>query len=138
MGTTTEIELPLGHYTLSGSARRPVFIATGTGLAPFLPMFQALQASGRLAHAMLVFGCRTREDDLTAGLVELPGRVIRCMSREDAPDGGLRGRVTDALQTLECDFEASDFYVCGASTMVADCKALLEARGVQHLYTESF
>jgi len=60
------------------------------------------------------------------------------MSREDAPEGGLKGRVTDALQTLECDFETTDFYVCGASTMVADCKALLESRGAQHLYTESF
>ena len=138
IGTATEIELPLGQYTLSGSTRPAVFIATGTGLAPFLPMFQALQASGHLEHAVLIFGCRTRREDLTAGLTTLPGRVVRCISREPAPQDGVDGRVTDAVGALEWGFHTTDFYVCGAAAMVADCTALLGTRGARHVYAEIF
>ena len=138
VGTATEIELPLGSYTLSGSGRRPVFVATGTGLAPFLPMFQVLQSDGNLAEAVLLFGCRTCSEDITAVSNLLPARIVRCVSREQAPEGGFNGRVTDALAVLEFDLDATDFYLCGSSAMVADCRALLETRGAKHLYTESF
>lgn len=42
LGDRTEIEWPLGRYTIARTAHRMVFIATGTGLAPFLPMFRQL------------------------------------------------------------------------------------------------
>lgn len=137
-GASTEIELPLGQYVLSGSGRRQVFVATGTGLAPFVPMFHALQAQGSLADAVLVFGCRTLAEDISAAITPLPARVIRCVSREAPPDGGVHGRVTDALATFEFDPAATDFYLCGSSEMVAGCKAMLEQRGALHLYTENF
>ena len=45
-GEATEIEAPLGHYHLMGNSHRKVFVATGTGLVPFLPMFEQLAQSG--------------------------------------------------------------------------------------------
>lgn len=138
VGAATEIELPLGNYTLSGSTRRPVFVATGTGLAPFLPMFRALQAGDHLANAVLFFGCRTGSEDITIGAGPLPARVVRCVSRERPPEGGINGRVTDALAAFEFDPDATDFYLCGSSAMVAQCRTLLESRGAKHLHTESF
>lgn len=137
-GTVTEIELPLGQYTLNRSGRRQVFIATGTGLAPFLPMFQALQTDGALGDAVLFFGCRTTEEDITAESRPLPGRVIRCVSRDVVPGDAFRGRVTAALADFGFEPEATDFYVCGSSAMVADSRAVLEARGAKYLFTESF
>jgi phytoene dehydrogenase-like protein/NAD(P)H-flavin reductase len=138
VGGSTEIELPLGQYTLSGSGRRQVFIATGTGLAPFLPMFERLQATGALDQAVLLFGCKRRDEDITTESPVLPGTVIRCVSQEDAPAQGLRGRVTDALRSFEFDPEDTDFYLCGSSAMVADVRAVLEAREARHLHAESF
>jgi all-trans-retinol 13,14-reductase len=137
-GTSTEIELPLGQYTLTGSGRRQVFIATGTGLAPFLPMFQALQANGTLGDAVLFFGHRNADDDITVEHNPLPGRIVRCVSGDTSPRDHYKGRVTGALETFEFEPDATDFYVCGSSAMIADCRTMLEGRGAKHLFIESF
>ena len=133
-GTRTTIELPLGQFTAVPSDRRRVFVATGTGLAPFLPMFAAPE---RRDDDLMVFGCRTGEDDLTTLLPDPMPTVLRCISREDV-DGTLRGRVTNALETLDFDPAGTDFYLCGSSAMVADGMALLESRGAEHLFTEPY
>lgn len=138
VGTRTEIELPLGEYTLADSPRKKVFVATGTGLAPFLPMFGQLQRQGRIDDATLVFGCRTVADDITAPMTGLPPTLLRCISREDANAPALRGRVTDGLAGLAFDPEATDFYLCGSAAMVSDCKTLLERRGAKYLYIENY
>lgn len=138
VGTRTEIELPLGEYTLVESPRNKVFVATGTGLTPFLPMFRTLAQQDRLSEAALIFGCKTVAEDITTAMAPLPAHVTRCVSREPAPAGGVQGRVTDALAQLEFDPANTDFYVCGSSAMVADCKALLERRGALHVFIESY
>jgi phytoene dehydrogenase-like protein/NAD(P)H-flavin reductase len=138
VGTRTRIELPLGSYTLVPNDHAKVFVATGTGLAPFLPMFRQLAGEGRLDRAVLLFGCRTAEEDITAGLGPLPGRVVRCVSRGTPPAGGLAGRVTAALGDFVFDPERTDFHLCGASAMVADARRVLEQRGARHLLTESY
>jgi all-trans-retinol 13,14-reductase len=138
LGTRTEIELPLGEYTLVESPRSKVFVATGTGLTPFLPMFGTLAQQNRLGDATLLFGYKAAGEDITAGMAPLPARVLRCVSRDAAPAGGVQGRVTDALAHLDFDPADTDFYVCGSSAMVADCKALLERRGALHVYIESY
>ncbi|RVT48118.1 FAD-binding protein [Rubrivivax albus] len=137
-GTATRIELPLGHYTLARSPRRKVFVATGTGLAPFLPMFRQLQQDGGLDACELVFGCRTAAEDITAGLTPLPATVVACVSRERARPGGFQGRVSAALSSLAFDPADTDFYVCGSAAMVADCRAVLEARGASQILVEAY
>lgn len=101
-GSETVIELPLGRYTLTPSASLKIFVATGTGLAPFLPMFRLLDARGQLQDSILLYGCRTRNDDLSRLLAQpqavehaahlsehaahpLPGIVIACYSRATVP-----------------------------------------------------
>ena len=133
-GTRTTIELPLGQFTATPSDRRRVFVATGTGLAPFLPMFATPE---RKDDDLLIFGCRTGEDDLPSLLPDPTPTVLRCISREDV-DGALHGRVTDALETLDFDPAETEFYLCGSSAMVADAMALLERRGAKHLFTEPY
>ena len=133
-GTRTTIELPLGQFTAAPSDRRRVFVATGTGLAPFLPM---LATSKRRDDDLVIFGCRTGEDDLTSLLPDPMPTVLRCISREDV-NGALHGRVTDALETLDFDPAGTDFYLCGSAAMVADSMALLERRDAKHLFTEPY
>ncbi|MDO5102541.1 MAG: FAD-dependent oxidoreductase [Lautropia sp.] len=143
LGTTTQVELPLGQYTLAENSHRKIFVATGTGLAPFLPMLASLNETG-LRQATLIFGCRTAEDDLTTKLPDappLPGTIIRCYSRMHGTGSGetlLHGRVTDALNTLSFTPDDTDFYLCGASSMVADCRALLAKRGARHVWVEMY
>ena len=134
-GTRTVVELPLGRYALRESGRRRVFIATGTGLAPFLAMFRH---ADDLGNDTLLFGCRNREEDLTT-LVDapLPGRVVRCLSRE-AVDGSFHGRVTDALKDIVAELSGADVYLCGSAAMVADCRSLLERADVAEVLTEPY
>ena len=138
-GATTVVELPLGGFGLANSDRRRLFIATGTGIAPMLAMFA--QAPG-LEHDTLVFGCRNREEDLTTVIDSpMPGRVLRCLSREEAPRA-FHGRVTDALPGLAdssgLDPRSTEVYLCGSAAMVADTRGLLERAGYDSIHTEPY
>ncbi len=137
-GEATEIELPLGSYHLLRNAHRKVFVATGTGLAPFLPMFEQMAQAGELGTAELYFGCRTSADDITGAFAYLPPRTVACVSRTQTTAGGFSGRVTQALARLEFDPSATDFYVCGSAAMVADCRAILERAGAPWILTEPY
>ena len=138
-GTRTVVETPLGGFGLAGSGRRRLFIATGTGIAPMLAMFA--QAPG-LEHDTLLFGCRHRDEDLTS-LIEspMPGRVVRCLSREEAPNT-FHGRVTDALPEVidgsDLDPDRTDVYLCGSAAMVSDTHRFLERAGYESIHTEPY
>ena len=137
-GTKTQIELPLGQYTMAPNTRRKVFVATGTGLAPFLPMFGQLERDGALADTELHFGYRTAAEDITAHFVPMPAKVVRCVSREPPPPGGFAGRVSAAMVSLAFDAASTDFYVCGSAAMVADCREALQRRGASNIYIETY
>ena len=138
-GTRTVVETPLGGFGLAGSGRRRLFIATGTGIAPMLAMFA--QAPG-LEHDTLLFGCRHRDEDLTS-LIDspMPGRVVRCLSREEAPNT-FHGRVTDALPEVidgsDLDPDRTDVYLCGSAAMVSDTHRFLERAGYESIHTEPY
>ena len=139
LGTETEMEIPLGSYRLLRNDRRRVFVATGTGLAPFLPMLGELRRSGEDAGAELLFGCATRADNpLPCFAATLPRATRLCMSREAPPPGGFHGRVTAALGDLIFDPLKTDFYVCGSAAMVADCRERLEKAGALFIHTETY
>jgi NAD(P)H-flavin reductase len=137
-GAATEVEGPFGGYRLEPNAHRKVFIATGTGLAPFLPMFGEMSKVGEIEAAELYFGCRTAADDIARALAPSPPRTIVCASRDQAAGDVFHGRVTQALAGLAFDPAATDFYVCGSAAMVADCRAILERAGAKRILTELF
>nr|WP_314258568.1 FAD-dependent oxidoreductase [uncultured Devosia sp.] len=141
LGTSTMIEGPMGRFTLGDSGRRKVFVATGTGLVPFLPMFQQLAREGRLEEATLYFGCRSKADDITVGATSLPGNVVLCLDGEGeagkAPQA-FAGRVTDVLALHDGALAEEEFYLCGSAAMVADAAALLARRGAGQVFSELY
>jgi all-trans-retinol 13,14-reductase len=139
VGTESAIELPLGSYRLLRSTRRKVFVATGTGIAPFLPMLNELHGRGEDGNVELLFGCGTRADNLLSCFPAiLPSATLLCMSREAPQAGGFSGRVTAALRRRAFDPQGTDFYVCGSAAMVADCRGILETAGALHIHTEAY
>jgi NAD(P)H-flavin reductase len=136
-GEATEIELPLGSYRLLRNTNRKVFVATGTGLAPFLPMFEEMVKAGELDAAELYFGCRTLAENITEAFAAVP-RTTVCVSRGQAPPGGFQGRVTQALASFRFDPQATDFYICGSAAMVADCRTILERAGAARILIEPY
>ncbi|CAI6088437.1 unnamed protein product [Clonostachys chloroleuca] len=123
VGAKTEVELPFGAFRLQDSDRRKVFVATGTGIVPFLPMFVAMEETGQLASAQLYFGCRFAAEDITKGLSPLPNTTL-CVSGELVDGNVFHGRVTQALSTLDFDPEMTEFYLCGAPAMVKESPSL--------------
>ena len=140
-GDQVTLELPYGHFLHDAATgdthpddtprRRRIFIATGTGIAPFLAEF----SDAARANDTLIVGYSTTSDDLTSRLTATLPRVVTCISREDAP-GCFHGRVTHYLRAHGIDPHA-DYYVCGSPLMVADVTRLIRDAGGR-VHTESF
>lgn len=138
-GAETEVELPFGTYQLQLNSHRRVFVATGTGIAPFLPMFAKLEALGELGSAELLFGCSHKEDDIIhSGHFKPLPRTTVCISRDPATEGIFHGRVTEVLAGLEFDPETTDFYLCGAPAMMESCRTILFTAGATRILVEPY
>ncbi|OQU97425.1 Oxidoreductase NAD-binding domain-containing protein [Cladophialophora immunda] len=136
-GEETEVELPFGAFQLQRNSHRRIFVATGTGIAPFLPMFVALAASGELETAELLFGCYHGEDDITRHFKPLP-RTTVCVDGDPSAEGVFHGRVTDILADLKFDPSTTDFYLCGIPAMMDGCQTILAHAGATQVLTEPF
>jgi ferredoxin-NADP reductase len=126
---------PMGYFIFRASDRTPVFIATGTGVAPFVSMCRA-----GVGGFICLHGAR-RESDLMyrAELHERAARYIPCLSRgSEGGEDGFQGRVTDCLAQLSTD-PPYDFYLCGRQEMVRDALEIIDARFEgAHAYSEVF
>ena len=140
-GDQVTLELPYGHFLHDAAIgdthpddtprRRRIFVATGTGIAPFLAEFE----QGVRADDVLLLGLATTSEDPTTRLDTTLPRVIHCVSRENTT-GTFHGRVTHYLRAHGIDTRA-DYYVCGSPLMVADVTRLIRDAG-GHVHTESF
>ncbi len=100
-----------------------VFIATGTGIAPFLSYMQTFQKP----PVQCLYGVRRNADAI--GLSNLrnfcPTRLA--VSRE--PTNDHHGRVTDLLETLPLAPDVH-FYCCGLESMVNEVGDWLQSKGI--------
>lgn len=132
---------PLGRFSLQpGDApSRHLFLATGTGVAPFRAMLAQLRpalAAGRV-QVVLLQGARTRDDLLFADefcalSASCPAFVWRpCLSRGEAPDlpAVRTGYIQDQLVTVQPDPTADLAWLCGNPAMVDAGFAALRAAG---------
>ncbi|MBV35056.1 MAG: all-trans-retinol 13,14-reductase [Rickettsiales bacterium] len=136
-GQETKVELPYGSFQLQRNTHRKVFVATGTGIAPFLPMFEALASSSELESAELLFGCYHAEDDITHNFETLP-RTTVCVDGDPSARGVFHGRVTDILTDLKFDPATTDFYICGIPAMMDSCRTILAHAAATQVLTEPF
>jgi len=103
-----------------------VWIAAGTGVAPFASMAR----SGMLADKTLVHSSRTLAGLYLRGYFSsmLDGRYVPCCSTE-SDEGVFPGRTTTWLASAKVP-AAERYLLCGSSRMVVDVRDLLIARGV--------
>ncbi|MGB7921448.1 MAG: FAD-dependent oxidoreductase [Desulfobacterales bacterium] len=135
IGTAFTFSGPHGYFVFQASARPPVFVATGTGVAPFAAMARAGVSGFTLLH-----GVRQAGERYYASLFRSKARrYVACLSEEDPSEGGtFHGRVTDYLAShLEPD--RYEFYLCGRAEMVRDVIWLVDDRFPGSMvYTEIF
>ena len=124
-GDTIWITEPRGEFT--GNDDPAVWIATGTGIAPFYSMLK----SGRSANKILIHGNRYLEQfHFYDFFMELLGdQYIRCCSAEE-DEGVYHGRVTNFLQEHPLPDPALKYYLCGSAEMVVELRDILIEKGI--------
>lgn len=135
IGTGFEISKPEGYFTFKPSHRPPVFVATGTGIAPFCSML----CSG-ISGFILLHGVDSPQDIYYQTKFKSGADLyIPCISKEyQASTEHFRGRVTDYLQS-QLPTAVYDFYLCGRRGMIRDVTWLVDERFPGSLiYTEIF
>lgn len=148
-GTTLNlIGKPLGRFIVHDTGKPKIFVATGTGVAPFVPMIKATLDKDPKADVKLYFGARTIEDDYCDRLFnDYLGEqhphfeVIHCISKPDGelPEGSHHGRVTKIVPEHIEDCRTQEFYLCGNPQMVDDIQEFLRKNGAdENLFTEKY
>jgi ferredoxin-NADP reductase len=127
IGTPFQCSGPHGHFVFQGPANPPVFVATGTGVAPFV----AFCRSGAVP-VLLLHGVGAPERLVYQDLLQDACRdYVACISR---PCGNMErlenvfpGRVTHYLER-QLEPGIYDFYLCGRRSMIRDATALVDER----------
>jgi benzoate/toluate 1,2-dioxygenase reductase subunit len=129
---------PHGYFRFYPSERMPAFIATGTGIAPFVSM-----AKTGARDFILLHGVRRSMDLYYEPLLRKAARLyVPCLStlrdlREAVP-GAFAGRVTEYVAD-QMTSGAYDFYLCGRGDMIRDLILLVDQKFPDSLvYTETF
>jgi ferredoxin-NADP reductase len=136
MGTALDFTGPAGHFIYRPSERPAIFIATGTGVAPFAAMCR----TGVTGFVML-HGVADAGDLYFRELLEpAADRYIPCLTVEPPPlpSGAYRGRVTQYLQD-QLPAGPYDFYLAGRREMIADVIAIVDHQfPSSRVYSEIF
>jgi benzoate/toluate 1,2-dioxygenase reductase subunit len=122
-GETFGVSDPTGFFTFQSHGRTAVFVATGTGVAPFVAFVRA-----GIQGALFLHGA-TYETDLLYRL-EMEKAAIVYMPCLTGSARGCRawpGRVTSYLER-ELQSGEYDFYLCGNGNMVRDAVEIIDRR----------
>lgn len=124
-GENLQISKPFGRFI--GTDEPAWWIATGTGIAPFIAMSQQLAYHNK----QLIHGARTIDGFLFKELFEkwLGDRYIKCCTTEVA-ENVYFGRLTNWLKEqkeLPLDIK---YYLCGNPEMVVEVRDILVSKGI--------
>jgi len=136
-GTKLKAIAPLGTFVLLEPPDYPirdtVFIATGTGVAPFIGMIGHILAMRYDIDVHLVFGCRYKHDLIYMDVLEKWERerpnfhLYATLSRpENSGWKGRTGYVQKVIETEIQDPDQKDVYICGLHNMVEDVTKLCQ------------
>ena len=123
-GDMVEVHGPFGKFGLDEKKReshKHVFIASGTGIAPFHSIVKSYSG----IDYELIHGVRYAEEGYEKE--DYPAeRFTLCTSRDKS--GDFNGRVTDYLKKANFD-KNTCFYLCGNSDMIFDSMEILQDKG---------
>ena len=135
IGTRFNFNGPQGYFTFKPSHRPAVFVATGTGVAPFVSMARSGVTGFTLLH-----GVRSAADVYYAPEFKSSAKpYIPCLSESHkSPEAFFHGRVTDYLYKKLAPGQY-DFYLCGRREMIRDVTICVDEKFPDSLvFTEIF
>lgn len=134
VGDQLKIHAPFGDFGrhLCRTEKPLCFIATGTGVSPLraIALSRSFERMG-CNEKLCLLGARDRQEILFPSLFETLGfETVHALSRSTEPLA-FHGRVTDYLSdvSLERNWAAYEFYICGNGEMVTEVVSTLVNQG---------
>ncbi len=126
---------PYGHFVLPERLKknsRLIFIASGTGIAPF----HSLVSSNPLLDYVILHGIRFIDEAYESHFYG-EKKYISCCSQDTR--GNYHGRVTSYLAEHSLDAQA-DYFLCGNQKMILDTTRILKEGGIlrEKIHVEVF
>jgi Cytochrome P450 len=146
IGDTIELRGPMGSFYLRPVERPILFLAGGTGLAPFLSMLESMAEEGNCTQPIhMIFGV-TNDDDLVEihklddYTRRLPNFSYLCTVASPESTWPNKGYVTQHIQASQLNGGDADIYLCGPPPMVEAVRSWLTTQGLmaRNFYYEKF
>ncbi len=133
-GDAVSLSAPHGTFFLRDEARPRLFVAGGTGVAPFLSMLRTLARRPDTQRTTLLVGGRTpghlfAMEELQALATQIQGLDLQVAVEQDAGEGCHAGYATDLIAKLGLD-PATRVYLCGPPPMVEAGRRAAESAGL--------
>ncbi|MDR6522138.1 2Fe-2S iron-sulfur cluster binding domain-containing protein [Variovorax gossypii] len=133
-GDKVELSVPHGTFFLRDEDRPRLFVAGGTGVAPFLSMLRSMGDKARAQPTTLLIGARTPGhlfalEELEALRLALPHVQVRLAVEQDANADCHQGYATDLITALGLA-PTTRVYLCGPPPMVEAGRRAAEAAGL--------
>lgn len=137
-GLRLEMTGPHGYFTFRSSDRKPVFIATGTGIAPFV----CFARSGITGFTLFQEAISADELYYRSYLQEITPKCFSCLPEAPATEPSLPnlfyGKISECVRK-NLPRGSYDFYLCGEQEMIRDVTLLVdEIYPESRVYTEVF
>ena len=141
---------PSGSFRYYPNDRPKAFIATGTGLAPFVPMVEGILKNNPLADLSVFFGCWKISDNFCEQFFPnfynkpaYPNFKIYILAEdiEGNPQSNFlkEGRVTTVVPATISEVKDSDYYICGHPAMCTAMEEVLKEHGCEdNVFSEKF
>lgn len=135
VGDCIEMQGPLGYFVMRRPASDSLFVATGTGIAPFRAIIKDHLPKDRDHQFTLLFGVRHesnlmyREEFEKLASHHSNFRFRPTLTQPGPGWKGGSGRVQTHLAELIGDRRDIDVYICGMKAMVDDVRQWLKTSG---------
>jgi len=147
-GDPVKLNGPYGDFRLTDTDNDMIFIAGGSGMAPFLSILAHMKNENIQRNVTYFFGARAKRDlisldEMKAFENDLPNfKFVPCLS-EPMPDDdweGELGLVTDVAKKLCPEMAEMEGYLCGSPGMCDASLAALTANGMpeEKIYFDKF
>lgn len=144
-GDPVTFQGPNGSFFLQEKPGRDlVFVATGTGIAPFRSMLSTFLEESEAGTLTLYWGLRSQRDlyyqkELGALARRHPNfSFITTLSRPENGWNGSIGRVTSLVESNIASVSNVTFFLCGNGGMIRDTTEIVRKKGLCPIRTEQY
>jgi CDP-4-dehydro-6-deoxyglucose reductase, E3 len=144
-GDPVTFQGPNGSFYLQEQPGRDlVFVATGTGIAPFRSMLSTFLEQPQAGTLMLFWGLRSQRDLYYQNELEILVQqhqnfgFITTLSRPENGWKGSTGRVTTLVEINMASVSNVTFFLCGNGGMIRDVTTIVRKKGLCPIRTEQY